>query len=53
MLSQKMEIEKKRKRLEVLTQGLEDEKSWTGKGGHEVRREGGREGREGGRGRGI
>ncbi|GAB5037736.1 peptide chain release factor 2 [Nannochloropsis oceanica] len=30
-----MDIEKKRRRLEVLTQTLEDEKSWTGEGGHE------------------
>lgn len=35
VLAQKMEIEKKRKRLEVLTQTLEDEKSW--QGSHEVR----------------
>jgi len=34
-----MDIEKKRRRLEVLTQTLEDEKSWTGEGGHEVRTE--------------
>jgi hypothetical protein len=39
-----MDIEKKRDRLKVLTQTLEDEKSWTGEGVHEVGREGGSKG---------
>ena len=47
MLSQKMDIEKKRERVRELTQTLEDEKSWTGEGGHEVGR-GGRGGRDDG-----